>query len=602
MAYRFDTYDNSIVIDGWENGIAADPYDGIANLVNANITSVPGQVSVGFSLANKSPANISGATVNSINTTTGLASLSGVASLEDNMCVYFTVAPIGFSTNTPYWVYGTTISGNGGSAYFSATYGGNTPVIPTSSSAGVFSTYNMEAVNTIERVENPTLGASWKTVFILDISGQVWSNYITTTSGKFTFTGNTGTFDGFYDNGLNGMAVFINYLFVFHTSHIDYVKLPTSVGGAFTWTYSWSATTLLSNYPHFALAATDQTLYVCDGQTIHSYFQTDPSTPFDPATSSTYTKSDWNLLPYYDYATCLAQLGTNLLIGGIGNVVYPWDRYDTHYTEPLYMPEKHVFQIVPVNAQAYVFAGYRGRIYVTNGSSIQLFTKIPDHLSNTLVPYYTWGGATFQKNQLYFGIAAQSNDQGSYYAATDGVWAIDLATNALRLESTFSTGQNNGGYASAIYAIPDITPGYGLIAGHAGIGVSAGTIEQSVSSPYTNMTTTIDTDMIPIGTYLQPRAFTQVEYLLAKPLASGESITLYSRTDLQQAFQELTGSADTNISSAGVCNMNTTTSQWIQLRAVLNSTMSSPNYVPLKQLRITGLAGKTLATSQILGD
>ena len=45
MAYRIDTTqlgNQSIVIDGWENGISASPYQGIANIQNLNTSYYPG--------------------------------------------------------------------------------------------------------------------------------------------------------------------------------------------------------------------------------------------------------------------------------------------------------------------------------------------------------------------------------------------------------------------------------------------------------------------------------------------------------------------------------------------------------------------------------
>ncbi len=52
MAYRKEKEPNgqyAIVIDGWTNGIASDPYSGMGKMLTTNL-SVPGEVSSGYSL------------------------------------------------------------------------------------------------------------------------------------------------------------------------------------------------------------------------------------------------------------------------------------------------------------------------------------------------------------------------------------------------------------------------------------------------------------------------------------------------------------------------------------------------------------------------
>lgn len=62
MAYRLEKEPNggtAIVIDGWENGIAPDPYSGLNSVVQANL-AVPGEVSVGYPIT---ASTTSGATL-----------------------------------------------------------------------------------------------------------------------------------------------------------------------------------------------------------------------------------------------------------------------------------------------------------------------------------------------------------------------------------------------------------------------------------------------------------------------------------------------------------------------------------------------------------
>lgn len=67
MAYRFDKTTNSLVIDGFENGIAVSPYKGIANIRNMDTAYYPGVAYVNYA---RLPATTDGkwfAGVNSVN-------------------------------------------------------------------------------------------------------------------------------------------------------------------------------------------------------------------------------------------------------------------------------------------------------------------------------------------------------------------------------------------------------------------------------------------------------------------------------------------------------------------------------------------------------
>jgi hypothetical protein len=288
------------------------------------------------------------------------------------------------------------------------------------------------------------------------------------------------------------------------------------------------------------------------------------------------------------------------MVGGKNNVIYPWDRFDSNFNFPLLCAENNIVKMVTINTNTYIFIGNRGRIYVTNGSQVQLYKKIPDHISGTVEPYFTWGGATYTKNQLYFGLLATTN-AGAPISQYGGVWAIDVDTNALRLVNKLSYGTYNG-YATALIANFATNPaGTGLYIGWYD-GVSTYGMDTTVSTPYTGSQATIDYDLIPIGTFNKTRDLTQIEYKLTRPLVSGESVTLNTRLvfDTQSTgyTQVLTDNKAGNYSNSAPVNFQN--AQWIQIQAVLNSITVNPSYVRIRQIRITGLTGPTLANSQQL--
>jgi len=120
-------------------------------------------------------------------------------------------------------------------------------------------------------------------------------------------------------------------------------------------------------------------------------------------------------------------------------------------------------------------------------------------------------------------------------------------------------------------------------------GASGYGIDTTVSTLYTGSQATIDTDLIPIGTYEKPRNVTRIEYKLTKPMVSGESVTIKYRTDFSQAYTTvLTDSTVGNFSSDGPINF--ANAQWIQFQIVLNGASSTPSYTRLREIRIKGLS------------
>jgi len=182
---------------------------------------------------------------------------------------------------------------------------------------------------------------------------------------------------------------------------------------------------------------------MCNGSGIG---QIEQLTTFDPTNASTYTATGTALIfPPFERANCIEQLGTNLLIGCSRNIMYSWSRDPLNAGvgsggTPIEIPEAGITRIVAVNSNAYIFAGNRGRIYITNGANVTLYKKIPDHLSGTVEPYYQWGGAVYSRNQLYFSVSAFNSATNTAIPNYGGIWAISTDTNAMRLTNILSYG------------------------------------------------------------------------------------------------------------------------------------------------------------------
>lgn len=585
MAYHLDPYDNALVIDGFQKGIADNPYDGIADMRNVNIISVPGEASVNFSTVQASLNAISGnitSTDGSGDTATTNVDLSVDGS--SGMAVTFTgLDSVGIVTGTVYWA-GTFTSFRTFKLYTNPNLQPANLLNITGNSTGTFATVNMG---------KPVGSTYYKTTdryFIIDSNGRVWEY----NSSGWRFMGNTVTSN--VSNG-NGIIAWRGYLFVFTNNKIDYMLLSGN-----TWTAGWKTLNTASgvNNSHYALIGQDDVIYYCDGTYLGSILKKTNGPPdtivFDPADTATYTWSQQALgLPSTDIAQCLAELGVNLLIGGQKNAIYPWNRVATSFTYPILLAENFVSKMVTVNTNTYALVGNRGRIYITNGSQAQLFKKIPDHISGTVEPYYQWGDLTSVKNQIYFGVKATDN-AGVAINTYGGVWAIDLDDESIRMTNKLSYG-TYAGLATVIQPLfispSSFTPGTGLYIGWDS-GNSTFGMDSSSSSPYTSSQASIDTDLVPIGTFNKPRDFAGIEYRLSKPMVNGESISVYYRKDFSQSYTLIftdTATA-TYLPFSKFNSVNFANAQWVQFQIVLNSVdpaVRTPSYVRLRQIRILGI-------------
>lgn len=588
MSYTIDE-NNDIVINGWEKGISDDPYNGISDMRGVNIISVPGEASVNFDTTKISIPTVIDGDVTSANAGTDTITFTGATGgLENGMAVYFTGGslPTGIVANTIYWVNNVTAT---------------TCTLDTTYASGV--TLNITATGTGTMVVVPMGTPKYyaydpinDTYWFVDSNGRVWSNKVLTISNYFKYTGNTidSTSNGnglLYFEASNGTG----YIFVWRNSRIDYTAVATV-----SWVYGWDPidattgntdaylnTSASINKNHFAVVGQGNTAYYTDGSYVGSWFQADPLVPFVPTSLATYSFSKQAVgIETTDTANCLAVFGSTLLIGGSRNAIYSWNRLTFGYQFRILLAESNISWIEVINTTAYVFAGNRGRIYATNGVQAKLYKKVPDHLSGTVEPYFTWGGVCSIKNQLYFGVYATDNNNTAINNY-GGLWAIDMDTNAIRITNQLSYGDYSK-YASMI--IPKFTYtsgasnplGSGLFIGW------PGGVDTSSRYPYGEYLCYVDSDLIPIATFLKKRTFENLEFKLTTPIMAGEGVKMLYRTKFSDSFVEVGETTTAGIFS-DVYTVNFENAQWIQIRVQLKSVdnpSSSLSYTRLKEIRI----------------
>lgn len=680
--YHIDGYDNSIVIDGFEKGIADDPQSGIADMRNIDIISIPKEASVAMSTQTMITQFNNANVTFTVNAATDTFTYNGVVPLEVNTAITVSnsggALPAGLSANTAYYITSKTATTFQVSAISAG--GATLDITGTGSGTNTFSTIQMGTPRYFTEYLWPFFSTYWYYYFCLDSNGRVWvyDNTNLGSSNKWVYLHNLVNESA---TSANGLQAYRGFLFKFNASDIDviwianYPNIPNLayLSTAASWNFSWKTllTSSVSTLSHQSLISnTDQNVYICNGQgvasigyvegslasaaqnkfniasthtiatgvttissttitTVGAFFSaTDvgavivgtgiPTSAIITAVASstsatisssasatgsglTFTITASNVfsaavitLASNEVATCLAEIGDNLLIGGINNYVYPWDKVSPSVSQPIFLAESYVYRMVTVNTTAFIFVGERGRIWITNGSSAQMWKKIPDHLSGTVNPFYTWRDAVFNRNQLYFGFSVTDNT-GTTINQFGGLWAIDVDTKALRLVNQLSY-TSYSGYVSALRAYKGDTlnavqtnNGYGLFIGWNDGNV--GGIDKGIASPYIASQGVIVSDLIPVGTFDKPMNFERVEYRLSRPLVSGESIALYSRLlfntqDTGFSTAILTDTTVGNYSSSAPVDF--ANAQWIQLKAVLSSTATNPSYVRLTQLRIKG--------------
>lgn len=655
MAYSIDSATGDLVVQGFNAGIGSSPYTGITDMRSVDPVSVPGEVSV--SLATQSVTLAPNVGSQSVTVTSNTFPIAASLLLETYQAVTITSAGTsGLTLNGTYWLVYVSNSGSNNLYGFSPTYGSLSVVTITGPSSVTFSSLNPTTPKYFSK------GVSYN--FMVDSAGLVWSDKVVTAGGgsvpithSWTYTGNPtdATSNG---NGLlvyrtihggtgsiGTPATFDEFLFVWRNGQIDYTQiLSNSSNTSISWVVGWnpaltSGTTtgqtayLQNSYliknSHMAIQTLPNLAVYCDSFFVSVFFQNIPAlsssvyTGFDPTTPSTYYFNTFNLLPPTDTAQCLSFLNQYVLVGGSQNYIYPWNAaaLDKEYTAPvIILPESNIVNIVNVGNNGYIFAGNRGNIYITNGSQASLFQKMPDHLSGTIEPYFYWGGATYNKNRLYFGVYA-SGPNGGASLNYGGLWCIDLTTQALFNSNKFSSAVANV-YASALAtftysptysANPNAYLGYGLLMGWSDGGSVNNGIDESIGTPYAGGQSFIVSDLIPVGTALKPMTAYQVEFKLACPLALNETVQLLMASSLydyqNNNFTSLgttSGTAPAYTTSDGTnpqilsANFPITVQkqQWIILKAILTSTAPSPSYNRVVQLRVIGDTVKTQVANQ----
>lgn len=307
-------------------------------------------------------------------------------------------------------------------------------------------------------------------------------------------------------------------------------------------------------------------------------------------------------LPFYETAQCMVEIGNQVLVGCVGSILYPWNQVDALPSDLIALPEANVKTMINVNNMAYIFAGFKGNIYITNGSVASLALKVPDYCAGVpgtpltyIEPYFTWGDAGYIRGRVYFSVLDQTSTKAGNCG---GVWSfipsqnVDPSQNvgmALRLENQNSYGSYNG---VATIILPNqeqqstVSPLYWTFwQSSYSTGTSTFGVDNTSTTPVTQFI--IETDLIPTGTSLDKDTFSQIEYKIATQLTSGDAVQLYYRLNSTDAWTTCgTTIEESSNRLSGYYQVNFQKTQWLQLRAVCTTGgTTTSSFVRLTQLR-----------------
>ncbi len=307
----------------------------------------------------------------------------------------------------------------------------------------------------------------------------------------------------------------------------------------------------------------------------------------------------------------------SILVGCAQNNLYIFPSYlnsaasNTQPLSILWIPEGNVQYLLQANNYVIIFAGNKGNIYLTNGSSVVPILTIPDYVAGSVNfvqdPYFTWLGACYLRGRIFCSLQDSTT---THTGNCGGVWSFAPSFSyyaqqdsglSLRMEaasSQYATQGYNGGAVCLFGGSDNMAqaadgPQYVAAWGQTNISsVTTNSIDFSGTNPRTDGSSLIETDAVPVGTFLEKETFDQIEVQFASKLVSGESVVVKYRTDLEAAWvtagtvtsENFSGSGDGSQLSQIILGTVFQKVQIVQLQLLLTSTVSSPSWCRVKSI------------------
>lgn len=610
MSYRIEQNKESgereLVIDGWDKGIADSPYTGITSIKNLNVTFLPGATYVNYK---RKPVTLTGAT---------MGTPKFYAQSPGSTPVYYILDDKG-----QVWY-----SGGGGGATWSLLTGNHTSTGNLGQGLAYYKDYLFVFGNNYVDVCGDGTGvghitsAYWSNI---GSSGYYLSNhtsvYLTVApvlgASSITLSSTWPYISGVYSVTMGAGAQIVQGSFTFGSATVNItpvVSITTSI------TYiDANIFVVASDTPnHMAMVANGDILYFCNGNSIGRI------SPPTASTTNIFKVSDFTTqyvnfsfipLRQNDRAIWLAELSTsttNLLIA-VQNYIYTWN--EQFSLVATYFPVTTLTQ-TPINENPsrminilnniYIFAGMKGNVYISNGYSVSLFKKLPDSFLGVIDPYWIIGGMMFHRNKLWFGAVVACGTNVSALTAIQGIFSLVLVggstqtsletSGALTFESQNSWGISAPNNSDGTGVLIDLNANPGRAVGStlsnsgadcyqsAWFNGTTGGIDYNDTTPWGNWEPAIETDLVPMGTFLTAQTLSQVEFKLDRPMVSGDQIRLSYRESFTDSYTAI-GTTTTSVLS-DIYNSGVNTAQWVQFKVEFKCASSNSSFIPLREIRL----------------
>lgn len=390
-----------------------------------------------------------------------------------------------------------------------------------------------------------------------------------------------------------GLAIWKDYLWCPRATAMD-IYGPLS--GTPAWRNSWAGLTMTSDalWHPMLVSKLDGELYGGEGNKIFNVAEVAGQT-FAWDNAGTYTATAGALtLPTGYRVKCLEELGNDLIIGTWKGTtitdfkiadIFKWDGTSTTYGQPIMLNENGVNALLTMGNMLYICAGVDGRIYRSDGVSAVQVAQVPTSVanvegSNYLEPFP--GAFIAYKGRPTFGVSSG----GATYTGGMGIYSIKETSQGtiLNHEHTVSTGNDGTSAVLKIGALcqkarDQIIAGWQDSTAY-GIDLTTTTTRQASYGGY------FESPLYVVGTPLNKRQFGQIEFQLAKELATGEGIQIKYRVNLTDTWTTI--GTYTYATLGAVTSHNATTNipdtEFIQIRVELGAGGSNLTTPQLKQV------------------
>lgn len=424
--------------------------------------------------------------------------------------------------------------------------------------------------------------------YAVDSAGDV---YVSTNSGaSFADLGTQPTTGG----AGQGLVIWKDYLFCARATAMDTYG-PLS--GSPAWANGWAGLTMDTDaaWHPMIISKNDGNIYGGAGRYVFSILEKSGQN-FAPGTAATYTATAQHLDLPEDYKIkCLTELGNNLMIGTWQGTniydlkiadIFPWDRSATTFGQPVNIVENGVNAMLTIGSSMYVMAGVEGKIYKSNGVNAWTIAQIPQSIANITNGKYLepYPGAIINfKGRPFFGISSADVADGM------GVYSLMETSKGtiLNFEHSISTEVMGSANPTVIGALLSASRDK-LLVGFRDNATYRIDIIDTASYLHTTAYTKayFDSPLYNVGTLLNPRTFTQLDFQLAKELAANEGIKIRYRVNLTDSFTTIGTYTTTNIGtgkSSHSAEADIPSCEMIQIRVeMLGTATTTPHFKLLR--------------------